>query len=68
MTPAQLQAWASAAAALASGGVMIGTLIKSWIPQAHPDLTPEQLAADYAAIMADDLVRAALAAQAAGGD
>lgn len=66
MTPEELAAWAQAASVLIQVGAAAVTDVKGWIAQQHPTLSPEQLAAAYAALEADDGVRAAIAAQAAG--
>jgi len=66
LTPAQLVAWTQAIVGLAGAGASIGNVLKGWLPQAHPTFGPDELAAAYDAIMADDLVRAALAEQASG--
>lgn len=67
MTAAQVQAWVSTAAGLAAVGVQVAGLLKGWMGQAHPNLTPDELHNAYEAIIQDDTVRAAFAHQAAGG-
>lgn len=67
MTAVQVQAWISVAVGLASAGVQIAGVLKGWMGQAHPNLSPEQLSAAYDAIIQDDIVRAAFARKAAGG-
>jgi hypothetical protein len=65
MTPQELEAWITVAEALANVGIHITTSIRSFIAQAHPTLTPEEVSAAYDAIMADDAVREAIARQGA---
>jgi hypothetical protein len=67
MTPQQLQALIIAAASLASIGMQVGGIVSGWVHQLHPTLTPEEADAQAADIMADDLVREAIAKQAGGG-
>ena len=64
MTKEQLAAWIQTVQTLANAGILIGGLLRHWLPQAHPTLTAPEQDAAYAAIMADDDVRAALARQA----
>jgi hypothetical protein len=66
LTPQQVTAWTSAIAGLAGAGVSIGKGFKSLFDDAHPELTPAERDAAYDAILKDDLVKIALAAQAAG--
>lgn len=68
MTPQAVTAWIQVAQLLVPIGVNVGTVIHGWITQAHPTATPEETHAVYLAIMQDDTVRAALAAQAAKSD
>lgn len=64
ITPQEVAAWIGSAQLLAAAGIQIAGMIRGWIGQAHPTLTADEQQALYAAIMADDLVRAALAEQA----
>jgi hypothetical protein len=66
LTPQQLSAWTSAIAGLAGAGVQIGKSLKGAFSEAHQDLTPAEADAAWQAILQDDLVKASLAAQAAG--
>ena len=61
----QVNAWISAAQILIAAGVSVAGKIKELIGVAHPDLTPEQLDAAYAAILADDTIRLAFGHDAA---
>jgi len=70
LTPQEVAAWIGSAQLLAGAGLQIAGMIRGWIGQAHPILSADEQQALYEAIMADDLVRAALAKQAsrpAGG-
>ncbi len=64
MNPEALNAWINSAQLLAAIGINVGKVIGGWIHQAHPQLTDAELKAAYEAILADDTVRAELAAQA----
>lgn len=64
ITPQQITAWIGTAQLLTGAGIQIAGLIQGWIGQAHPALTPAETQTVYAAIMADDTVRATLAEQA----
>ena len=66
MTPAQITAWIQVAQLLIPIGENIGGKIASLIHAAHPTLTVDQIAAAYAAIIADYGVRSAIAAREAG--
>lgn len=64
MNPNEMIAWVQVAQILGAVGVNIVTSLKGILHSAKPDLTPEQLDAAYAAILADDAVRADFAARA----
>lgn len=66
MTPQELQAWIAIAQQATSIGLSLYGTVHKWITESHPLLTPDQQKAAFDAIGADDLVRANLAAQAAG--
>ena len=64
MTSDQLSGWITVAQVLAAVGINIVDKIKAMIHAAHPDLPQEEIDAAYMAILDDDAVRGALAAQA----
>lgn len=66
MDPNQLQAMVQVVQVLIAAGYALGEKIAGMVHALHPDLSPAERDALCDAIMADDAVRAALAAQAAG--
>lgn len=64
MGPASIMVWVQVTQALAGIGVDVAHKIGGLIHHAHPELSAAEQKAIYDAIMADDTVRAALAAQA----
>jgi len=61
VNPNELTAWIQVAQVLAGIGIQVADKIKSLIHTAQPNLTDADLDAAYAAILADDAVRAAFA-------
>lgn len=68
MTPEMVQAWIPVVEALVSAGVDVVMSLGGIIHLAHPALTPDEVTAMQSAILADDRIRAAFAAAAAGGN
>jgi len=61
VNPNELTAWIQVAQVLAGIGIQVADKIKALIHTAQPTLSDAELDAAYAAILADDNVRAAFA-------
>jgi hypothetical protein len=66
MTPESLTQWIAIAQSLAGLDVNLYTQLRGILHTAHPSLTDQQISDAYDAILADDLVCAAIAAREAG--
>jgi hypothetical protein len=66
MTPESLTQWIAIAQSLAGLDVNLYTQLRGILHTAHPSLTDQQISDAYDALIADDLVCAAIAAREAG--